>query len=93
MLGMLFDPEFDSGGESDIEEDQAFPLPQPEDADPSPTQSPRSSSSLDRPAVESGLGRSSESPVDDMECEESTVRGRQRQRGATVRRNTKGSYT
>ena len=46
VLGMLFDPDFDSGGESDIEEDQAFPLPQPEDVDSSPPVSPRSSYSL-----------------------------------------------
>ena len=35
VLGMLFDPVFDSGGESDIEEDIDFPLPRLEE-EPSP---------------------------------------------------------
>ena len=43
VLGMLFDPEFDSGGESDIEEDLAFPLPQADELEHSPSPPPESS--------------------------------------------------
>ena len=40
VLGMLFDPDFDSGGESEIEEDPAFPLPRPEEVDRTPSPPP-----------------------------------------------------
>ena len=40
VLGMLFDPDFDSGGESEIEEDPAFPLPQLEEVDRTPSPPP-----------------------------------------------------
>ena len=37
VIGMLFDPAFDSGGDSDIGDDLAFPLPMPEDENCSPS--------------------------------------------------------
>ena len=40
VLGMLFDPDFDSGGESYIDEDPAIPLPQCDDLEDSHSQSP-----------------------------------------------------
>ena len=42
VLGMLFDPDFDSGGESDIDEDAAFPLPQLDEIEHSPSPPPES---------------------------------------------------
>ena len=52
VIEMLFDPDFDSGGESDIEEDEAFPLPQLEEVDSSPNPSPREAYSVVRPEDE-----------------------------------------
>ena len=43
VIGMLFDPDFDSGGESDIDEDVAFPLPQLDEIEHSPSSPPESS--------------------------------------------------
>ena len=42
VLRMLFDPDFDSVGKSEIEEDPAFPLPQPEKVDQTPSPPPPS---------------------------------------------------
>ena len=37
VIGMLFDEDFDSGGESEIEEDLAFPLPMAEETGYTPS--------------------------------------------------------
>ena len=39
VLGMLFDLDFESGGESDIDEDTAFPLPHCEVLELTPSRS------------------------------------------------------
>ena len=36
VIGMLFDSDFDSGEESELEEDPAFPLPMPEETEHTP---------------------------------------------------------
>ena len=40
VIGMLFDPDFESGGDSEIDEGVAFPLPEQEDENQSPSPSP-----------------------------------------------------
>lgn len=61
VIGMLFDEDFDSGGESEIEEDLAFPLPMAEETGytPSPQQiqaeSPAISSDEDQCETENQL--------------------------------------
>ena len=40
VLGMLFDPDFESGGESDIDEDPAISLPQCEELELTPSRLP-----------------------------------------------------
>ena len=62
VLSMVMDPDFDSGGESEIEEVDSFPLPR-DDFDlspsPSPLPSPSPSPSPSPPSsAEQGRGRS-----------------------------------
>ena len=55
VLGILFDPEFDSGGDSEIE-DPSFPLPHLEERDYTPSPPPGSSYSPARPDEERETG-------------------------------------
>ena len=86
VIGMLFDPDFDSGGESEIKEDLAFPLPHPEE----PDYRPRSSSPLVARGGSCRLAQRITSPQSEIEreseCEcayeiERGRRGRARARG------------
>ena len=70
-LAMLFNSDFYSGGESEIDEDLAFPLPKPEEAEHSPSPPPqwRYCPETDESDGERGSGREtsplSESVVDE----------------------------
>ena len=70
-LAMLFNADFDSGGESEIDEDLAFPLPQPDDIEHSPSPPPRwnDSRQIEESDRESD-GRRETSPVSESEVDE-----------------------
>ena len=83
-LAMLFNSDFDSGGELEIDEDLAFPLPQPDDIEHSPSPPPRWNDS--RQTEESDResdGRRETSPVSENEVDEEreSERGRGLKRG------------
>ena len=83
VLGMLFDPEFDSDGESEIEEeDPSFPLPHLEERDCTPSPPPGSSYSLVRTdeEIESGVRK-------DRNRRESGVREDRNRRESGVRKD------
>ena len=75
VIGMLFDPDFDCGGESDIDEDLAFPLPHPEEEDHSPSPEP----------LESEWRDGSSELEEEWEDEENTIVQERRRRGGRSR--------
>ena len=84
VIGMFFDPNFESGGDSEINEDVAFPLPEPEDENP-----------LYRHRIRRGSMRDTEASVQsenevEEEWEGEEVRGRVERRVARGRRGRRG---
>ena len=81
VLGMLFDDDFDSGGESDIEEDPAFPLPQPEDIEHTPSPQPTvGEGDISSPSTVQNSGSESEDETEGLRTR-GRGRGHRRWRG------------
>ena len=92
VIGMLFDSDFDSGGESEIEEDPVFPLPMPEETEhtPSPEQSPFASPTVGRDSSDEEQCETEDVLSQKRESQESEAGGRT---GRSVQGSGRGRVT